>query len=150
MPQQRLLLSWGSFDRAVKVMAAELRDLVGEETIIVAPPRGGLPLAVALSHALQLPFQITLDGTVPGETRPILWVDDVLDRGLTYRRLREVHPDATAAVWVSKQAEQEGVFVVQYCTADTWVVFPWEQEDLADIDRAGYLARRTAEEQAEP
>ncbi|MEY2749954.1 MAG: hypothetical protein RLZZ168_1970 [Cyanobacteriota bacterium] len=48
-------LSWQEFDRAVEQLAAHARQLP-EPCGIHGVPRGGLVLAVALSHRLELPL----------------------------------------------------------------------------------------------
>ena len=90
------LLSWDDFDRAVDHIAARCagRRFSGIHGI----PRGGLCLAVALSHRLALPL---LADARPG----CLLVDDVYETGLTLEAHRHL-PETEAVVWISKAEPQ--------------------------------------------
>ena len=64
------VLSWAQFDQAVAQLAARFAD--AELTGVYGVPRGGLCLAVALSHAMERPLL-----SVPN--RSALIVDDVYE-----------------------------------------------------------------------
>ena len=85
-------LSWFDFDQAVHTIV----DRVAAQQFsgIHGIPRGGLVLAVALSHRLDQPL---LPSPQPG----CLLVDDVYETGLTLAPYREL-VDCTTVVWVSK------------------------------------------------
>jgi xanthine phosphoribosyltransferase len=126
-------LSWDDFDRAVQHIAASCagRRFTGIHGI----PRGGLCLAVALSHRLELPL---LADARPG----CLLVDDVYETGLTLETHRQL-PDAQAVVWISK-AEPQWWLAVEVTSAADWIVFPWEDPEAAARDERLYRASRGA------
>ena len=78
-------LSWTQFDQAVSVLAKRYSAI--SMTGIYGVPRGGLCLAVALSHALQQPL---LSDPVPDA----LIVDDVYETGRTLQALHARCPNA--------------------------------------------------------
>ena len=124
-------LSWDDFDRAVQAIAARCvgRRFSGIHGI----PRGGLCLAVALSHRLGLPL---LADPRPG----CLLVDDVYETGLTLEAHRQL-PDSQAVVWISK-AEPQWWLAVEVTSAADWIVFPWENPEAAARDELLYRESR--------
>jgi len=124
-------LSWQQFDQCVERLTTRLqsRPLSG----VYGVPRGGLCLAVALSHALSLPLL--------GEPESgCLVVDDVYETGLTLRALRE-RVDATFVVWVSKHSPQWWM-AAEVMSDEQWLVFPWENASMAVADEQAYQASR--------
>jgi xanthine phosphoribosyltransferase len=124
-------LSWQEFEQAVACIAERCRD--GGFSGVFGIPRGGLVLAVSLSHRLELPL-------LPIPQAGCLLVDDVYETGRTlepYRRLE----DCTAVVWVSKAKPQwwQAVEVVQ---SSEWIVFPWESAAAAAADEQAYRSSR--------
>ena len=124
-------LSWAEFDQAVTQIADACHglNLCGIHGI----PRGGLVLAVALSHRLALPL---LETAQPG----CLVVDDVYETGRTLSPHRDL-PGARLAVWVSK-VEPQWWQAVEVTASSTWLVFPWENAAAAAADEASYRASR--------
>lgn len=125
-------LSWSQFDQAVALLAERLatRSISG----IYGVPRGGLCLAVALSHALQQPLLAE-----PGPSALI--VDDVYETGRTLQALQERFPQAGFAVWVSKRPPLwwDAAEVTDH---SEWLLFPWENAAQARVDEQAYQASR--------
>jgi hypoxanthine phosphoribosyltransferase len=125
-------LTWQQFDLAVSALAERFQDrsIPG----IYGVPRGGLCLAVALSHALELPLLMA------PESRCLI-VDEVFETGQTLAVLRQQWPDAAFAVWVSKisPAWWEAVDVTN---SQEWLVFPWENLQRARADERLFRASR--------
>ena len=125
-------LSWQQFDQAVHSLASHFDGIVCSGVFGV--PRGGLCLAVALSHALEQPLLLQ-----PGADALI--VDDVYETGRTLEALREQFPDAFFAVWISK-CQARWWTTVEVSAAEEWLVFPWENSEKASADEAAYRASR--------
>ena len=87
-------------------------------------PRGGLVVAVRLSHLLDVPL---IDSTVHLLPTSTLVVDDIADTGRTLERFRKgcVHV-YIATLYYHKQSSVVPDFWVREKT-DKWIVFPWEQ-----------------------
>jgi hypoxanthine phosphoribosyltransferase len=126
------LFSWNDFDRAVDHIAARCaeRRFSGIHGI----PRGGLCLAVALSHRLALPL---LADVRPG----CLLVDDVYETGLTLEAHRQL-PETEAVVWISK-AEPQWWHAVEVTSSSDWIVFPWEHQAAAAAEEQRYRSSRS-------
>ena len=125
------ILSWHDFDQAVESIASRYRGR--RFSGIHGIPRGGLVLAVSLSHRLELPL---LPEAQPG----CLLVDDVYETGQTLAPYRQL-ADCTALVWVSK-AEPQWWEAVQVFPSSDWIVFPWEDAAAAALDEQRYRASR--------
>lgn len=130
MPRQLLRLTWHDFQVGVDRLRRALKDVpaVG----IYGAPRGGLPLAVTLSHYLELPFLFApCDGCI--------WVDDIFETGKTADSL--TCTPAAKAVWVTKNPRSD--IMAAYVVFDNpWVVFPWEDAQQAQQDMVDYYASR--------
>ncbi len=97
-------------------------------------PRGGICLAVALSHSLNIPY---LDSLKPS----CLVVDDVYETGKTLKKVLNV-PDTTCFVWFSKVIP-EWWHAIELSNPDEWLVFPWENKMHADADMKAYQVSRS-------
>ncbi len=73
------VLTWGDFDAAVNIMAGQIEK--SKMSVIYGVPRGGLPIAVALSHRSGLPVA----ETCPADLSDALIVDDVVETGKTFQ-----------------------------------------------------------------
>ena len=75
------LFTWHDFDDAMRMLSLTIQSSGKIFNDIYGVPRGGLVVAVALSHLLDLPM-ITDVGLVSSST---LVVDDISDSGTTCR-----------------------------------------------------------------
>jgi hypoxanthine phosphoribosyltransferase len=131
MSRQLFRLTWNDFDQAVRWIADEF---AGSVQAIYGEPRGGLPLAVALSHRLAVP--LVTDLAIPG----VLWIDDIADTGKTLNIVRSAFPHIQCAVWVKHN--EHAIFAPITLYTDQWVLFPWEQETAAQQDSKNYELSR--------
>ncbi|MBW0172830.1 MAG: phosphoribosyltransferase [Vulcanococcus sp.] len=124
-------LTWQDFERAVDAIVERCQGqrFCGVHGI----PRGGLVLAVTLSHRLDLPL---LSSVQPG----CLLVDDVYETGLTLEPYRELE-HCTPVVWLSK-VEPQWWQAVEVTESNEWIVFPWESAAAAALDEQLYRASR--------
>jgi len=140
-------VDWGEAESAA-VQIAEAAEMIDDPDHIVGVARGGLPLAVMVSHELDLPMtslrathydgkeredevEIHTDGLDQievGET--VLLVDDVVDSGRTLQRITELwdryEVDHRTAVWHEKP-DSEFKPNVSISQTDSWIVYPWEE-----------------------
>ncbi|MEK7118076.1 MAG: hypothetical protein AAB869_00515 [Patescibacteria group bacterium] len=121
--------TWGAFEEDCKKIAewAKGRHIKN----IYGIPRGGLVVAVKLSHLLDAPLVLNRDDI----SRDTLIVDDIVDKGDTVRRLLanigEHHH--VASIFSNKFAKRMPNFFVRENTI--WVVFPWETERTSKYDQ---------------
>lgn len=126
-------LSWADFDAAVAyIVAKQPPDAL---TGIYGVPRGGLPLAVALSHRLGLPL---VDRITPS----VLLVDDIRDSGRTIETFRTAGATGPIWAWVAREDVPTGYNAALTGVGTDWVVFPWEDPARAVEDRLAYEGTR--------
>jgi len=115
------MFSWEEFDKACEVLAENIKSKINitPSTRIYGIPRGGLIMAVKLSHLLNI--RLTLD---PYDADLI--VDEIYDTGKTIKRLKLL-PNGDKKVYAvihTKNKRAKIDFWVHY--TKRWVVYPWE------------------------
>ncbi len=124
-------LSWKEFDECIISISKQCINKRFKG--VYGFPRGGLCLAVALSHSLGLRL---LD-----EPRDdSLIVDDIYDTGYTLERIRHLKGSETH-VWVSK-TKPTWWKAYKNIKVKEWVVFPWENINSAQNDMTLYYKSR--------
>ena len=123
--------TWSEFDKSVEHIANKCKFL--KFSGIYGVPRGGLCLAVALSHKLKIKL-------ISEPTKHSLIVDDVYETGITLNTFKDVEgamffvlfskirPTWWNTVHISKKRE--------------WIVFPWENNLNVQSDRNAYIKKR--------
>ena len=127
-----IILSWEEFQEAVIRLSDQLRSK--NFSCIYGVPRGGLVLAVALSHHLDIPLSLT-------PAPDMLWCDDIVDTGTTYLRAFKEYPKATFCTWAAKQLNSRVIHTLDLSHKKEWVLFPWESPELIRKERKSYLKR---------
>ena len=84
------------------------------------PARGGLPLAVCLSHRLNLPFLLK------PKSKNTLIVDDIADTGKTLKKF--AGKGYFIATWFYHRQSKVVPQVWIREKKDDWIVFPWESD----------------------
>ena len=123
--------SWCEFDKSVEYIANKCKFL--EFSGIYGVPRGGLCLAVALSHKLKIEL-------ISKPIKNSLIVDDVYETGLTLTTFKDIEgamffvlfskikPTWWNTVFISKKSQ--------------WIVFPWENTLNSKSDRDEFIKKR--------
>ena len=112
--------SWKEFDRAMDQIAWQLTagDLLDKFGFIYGIPRGGLVIAVSLSHRLNKPL-VTELRTLSN----VLVVDDISDTGNT---LHHLAPILSATIHYNPKALFRPTAWVLTKEPDEWIIYPWE------------------------
>ncbi len=143
--QQLLVLNWKGFERLIEQLSDWVRKVHPDLQYVYAPPRGGLVLAVTLSHRLGLKMLIE-QPWIPDMRSKTLWVDDVYGTGQTFNAAcgdRPTNRFGAYAVWGSRMQSLDCWYGF-YAPGDTWIVFPWESDapDVITADEQDYRRRR--------
>ena len=125
------ILSWNEFNSCIKLITDACKDK--QFYGVYGFPRGGLCLAVALSHSMNIPL---LEEIKPG----CLVVDDVYETGKTLTKVLEV-PNTTTFVWYSK-VQPQWWNAIKTSQPNEWLVFPWENRARAEEDIKAYQSSR--------
>ncbi len=123
--------TWHEFDESVNQIADKCKNW--KISNIYGIPRGGLCLAVALSHKLNIKI-------AKKPTKYTLIVDDIFETGMTLNNFTNIK-EANFFVLFSK-VEPLWWHSLYYCNKNEWIVFPWENKNKALLDKEEYLRKR--------
>ena len=123
--------TWSEFDKCVEQIASKCKFF--ELTGIYGVPRGGLCLAVALSHKLNIKL-------ISEPIKNSLIVDDIYETGITLNNFKDIE-GATYFVLFSKinPTWWNTVYITE---EKDWIVFPWENSLNSQSDRKEYFQKR--------
>lgn len=141
--------TWGEFDKAVVKISLDIYKSGFKPKTIIGIQRGGLPLAVSLSHCLSCDLAVIhtkevhpFDNLDIDWESPILVVDDINDSGITFN---EVKNKINNIIYVNTLRDQvryaclvnniaSSFTGIDYSGEEfnklenpSWVVFPWEE-----------------------
>lgn len=99
-------------------------------------PRGGLPLAVHMSHRLGLALRTSLSLKQKKREQTLI-VDDVADTGRTLKSLFDFYEYnfITATLHYKKRSKVKPTFYL--AETKNWIVYPWEDK-IEKPNREGY------------
>lgn len=120
-------ISWNLIDEAVTDIAFNIKNTNQDFKGIYGIPRGGLILAVMLSHKLDLPLIMSKDEL---DENSII-IDDIADTGRTLWDFLEYQ-----SYVVTIHKHEKSIFKPDYSVldkGDKWIVYPWETEDSEEI-----------------
>ena len=123
--------TWDEFDKSVEHIANKCKFL--KFSGIYGVPRGGLCLAVALSHKLNL-------NLISEPKKNSLIVDDVYETGITLNTFKGIE-GAMFFVLFSK-IKPTWWNTVKIAKEREWIVFPWENTINFNRDREEYIKKR--------
>ena len=123
--------SWREFDQSVDYIANQCKEM--KLTGIYGVPRGGLCLAVALSHKLNLKL-------IEKPLKNSLIVDDVYETGITLSNFKNIE-GVNFFVLVSKK-KPIWWMSVNLSLKEEWIVFPWENKENDLNDEKEYKIKR--------
>ena len=128
-------ITWEQYDNYINKIfdwVDQLQRYQGLELgAVYGLPRGGLPIAVSLSHRLNLPLLMDYYDRKIVTDKQILVVDDIADTGETLKDFQNKHN----VICTFHYHEQSIVKPDFYCEekGDKWIVYPWETEDSDEI-----------------
>jgi len=123
--------TWSEFDKSVEQIAnkCQFKKFSG----IYGVPRGGLCLAVALSHKLKIKL-------ISKPIKNSLIVDDVYETGLTLTSFKDIEGAMFFVLFSKiKPSWWNSVFISQ---KSQWIVFPWENALNSKSEREEFIKKR--------
>ena len=123
--------TWSEFDKSVEQIAnkCQFKEFSG----IYGVPRGGLCLAVALSHKLKIKL-------ISKPIKNSLIVDDVYETGLTLTSFKDIEGAMFFVLFSKiKPSWWNSVFISQ---KSQWIVFPWENALNSKSEREEFIKKR--------
>ena len=123
--------TWGEFDKSVEYIANKCKFL--KFSGIYGVPRGGLCLAVALSHKLKI-------NLIKEPKENSLIVDDVYETGITLNTFKGIEGAMFFVLFSKiKPTWWNTVFITE---KSEWIVFPWENTLNTESDSQEYINKR--------
>ena len=123
--------TWLEFDNSVDFIANKCKKL--KLSGIYGVPRGGLCLAVALSHKLNIKL-------IEKPLKSCLIVDDVYETGITLSNFKNIE-GVNFFVLVSKK-KPIWWNAVNLSLKEEWIVFPWENIENEHNEEKEYKSKR--------
>ena len=123
--------SWNDFDKSVNFIANKCKFI--EFSGIYGIPRGGLCLAVALSHKLKI-------NLISEPIKNSLIVDDIYETGITLNSFRNIEGAKFFVLFSKKNPTWWNT--VNLSHEKEWIVFPWENKQNSIIDQKEYIIKR--------
>jgi hypoxanthine phosphoribosyltransferase len=120
--QLAVKMTWKEFDKAINILVEKIRKYEKETQsfkFIYGVPRGGLVVAVTLSHKLNKPIIMT----EPTPNENVLVVDDIADSGNTLQQYKDFH--IATIFWKAKSTVSPD-FYYRKIEETIWCEFPWE------------------------
>ena len=126
-----LYFSWNEFDKCVEYIANQCK--FWQISGIYGVPRGGLCLAVALSHKLNIKV-------VEKPLKNSLIVDDVFETGITLSNFKNI--EGVKFFVLFSKLDPTWWNTVKLSKKNEWIVFPWENEKFQLKDEEEYQKKR--------
>ena len=133
---KKLYVTWEQIEQDVDKIVSDLLKHADID-YVVGIPRGGLIIAVMISHRLGVKH-MTIDHLEKLEEfdldidkKKILIVDDISDSGQTLKRFRKEYTTATLDVRNTTIAIPQ--FYANWLDNADWIVYPWERKDSKTI-----------------
>jgi len=116
-----IVLSWSDFGSLVEKLVEKIKKSKEKFDGVYGIPRGGLPLAVILSHKLNIPLILE-------PTENSLITDDISDTGKTLKKTK--HKKIAALFSTDWTSMRPDFFISMKKSKGDWIVFPWEQDKI--------------------
>ena len=123
--------TWSEFDECVEHISKKCEFL--EFSGIYGVPRGGLCLAVALSHKLKIKL-------ISEPIKNSLIVDDIYETGITLKTFKDI--EGTKFFVLFSKIKPKWWNTVHISDKKEWIVFPWENTINFKDDRKEYMKKR--------
>jgi uncharacterized protein len=126
----KIFYNWEDIEGRVSDLCQKLKQESFEA--VYGVPRGGLIVAVLVSHKLNIPLITDLKNMYD---KKFLIVDDIADTGVTLERYKKLEV-CDKAVFATLDYHKQSTVVPDYWISekgDKWIVYPWEREDSDEI-----------------
>jgi uncharacterized protein len=134
MTPKKKYIKWKDLDKQVSSLSKKIKNV----DYVVGIPRGGLILAVMMSHRLNIKH-MTIDHLEKLEEfdlninkKNILIVDDISDSGHTLKHYKK-QGYTTATLDVRNTTITKPDYYCNWIETTDWIVYPWEKKDSKTI-----------------
>ena len=134
MGVKKVYVEWEDLERDIDKIVSQVKEV----DYVVGRPRGGLIIAVMISHRLGIKH-MTVDHlekleefNLDIDKKRILIVDDISDSGQTLKRYKK-EGYTTATLDVRNSTVTVPDFYSNWIENADWIVYPWERKDSKTI-----------------
>lgn len=126
-------VTWNEIDNIINLLALRMKDKGLKPTKVLGIPRGGVILAVMMSHKLDIPYVTKCDKINLEDV--LLIIDDISDSGTTMKRYYNTYFSENL-ITATLHLRPGSKFVPDYYyeITDDWIVYPFETEISSKID----------------
>lgn len=132
------LITYNEYGKMMDSLCNKLSNSDSSFDVIYGLPRGGLALAVHISHQLSLPL-VTSIRQIEGlySDKQILAVDDIMTNGHTFSRFIEFAKLKNIKYKTAVLCYKPNIYTPNFweyeVSEDEWIIFPWE---LTNVNKA--------------
>lgn len=116
----KIPISWNDVEVMIDKLVVEIKKSGIKFDGVYGVPRGGLPLAVMISHMLNLPVLLY-------PTKNTLIIDDISDNGFTLERMK--NKKIATLYSTDWTITKPNWYVRKKESKNQWIVFPWETKN---------------------
>ena len=127
----KVYITWEGYDSYIDSITNWVKTSDLNLGAVYGLPRGGLPIAVSLSHKLHLPLLMDYYDRKIVTDKKILVVDDIADTGHTLKDFENKH-NIICTFHYHEQSIIEPDYWI-HKKDDDWIVYPWELNDSDEI-----------------
>lgn len=127
----KVYITWEGYDSYIDSITNWVKTSDLNLGAVYGLPRGGLPIAVSLSHRLHLPLLMDYYDRKIVTDKKILVVDDIADTGHTLKDFENKH-NIICTFHYHEQSIIEPDYWI-HKKDDDWIVYPWELNDSDEI-----------------
>lgn len=130
---EKVLIDYTKYGILIDNLISKINFLDIKFDAVHGLPRGGLPIAVHVSHHLDIPLVISINQFIQEyKNGHLLVVDDIIDTGKTYERFLEITTINSveftfASLFYKPRSSYTPDIYIKETTS--WIVFPWETID---------------------
>ena len=127
----KVYITWEGYDSYIDSITNWVKTSDLNLGAVYGLPRGGLPIAVSLSHKLHLPLLMDYYDRKIVTDKKILVVDDIADTGHTLKDFENKH-NIICTFHYHEQSIIEPDYWI-HKKDDDWIVYPWELNNSDEI-----------------
>ena len=128
---KKVYISWEGYDSYIDSITNWVKTSDLNLGAVYGLPRGGLPIAVSLSHRLHLPLLMDYYDRKIVTDKKKLVLNDIADTGHTLKDFENKH-NIICTFHYHEQSIIEPDYWI-HKKDDDWIVYPWELNDSDEI-----------------
>jgi uncharacterized protein len=126
----KIKITWQQYGEMVRNLYEQIcNNHHTKFNFVIGPVRGGLPLAVFMSHNLDIPMMV--NNYLFTKNQNLLIVDDIADTGQTlefyYSQLVKENNVTTGVLHLKPRSIFKPNYHVEETLNDNWIVYPYEK-----------------------